>query len=85
MRKKEKRVSSFVNNQFDFTLCIIVLILLGIYVIFKDFSRLKNVHRLSLVLPFLVLNFVPKDNGYESKTSLLGSDGDSIDCLFGKQ
>ena len=50
----------------------------------KDFLRFKNVHRLSLVLPFLVLNFVPKDNGYESKTSLLGSDGDSIDCLFGK-
>jgi len=33
MRKKEKRVSSFVNNQFDFTLCIIVLILLAMGII----------------------------------------------------
>ena len=47
--------------------------------------KFKNVHRLSLVLSFLVLNFAQKDNGYESKVSLLGSDGDSIDCLFGKQ
>lgn len=33
MRKKVKRVSKFVNNQFDFTLCITVLILLAMGII----------------------------------------------------
>ncbi len=33
MRKKVKRVSNFVNNQFDFTLCITVLVLLAMGII----------------------------------------------------
>ena len=32
-RKRNKRVSSFVNNQFDFTLCITVLVLLAMGII----------------------------------------------------
>lgn len=33
MRKKTKRISNFVNNQFDFTLCITVLVLLAMGII----------------------------------------------------
>ena len=33
MQKKIKKVSKFVNNQFDFTLCIIILLLLSLGIV----------------------------------------------------